>query len=94
MEQGATVNKLLPNMDLSNLDNLSSKDIYSVLKNMEEKLEQNALPESERKKEIMNLLHDFNDIKDATQIVIGALANINCMTIKELHLKYNLPLNE
>ncbi|XP_075161845.1 uncharacterized protein LOC142234564 isoform X2 [Haematobia irritans] len=91
MEQGAT---LLPNMDLSNLDNLSSKDIYSVLKNMEEKLEQNALPESERKKEIMNLLHDFNDIKDATQIVIGALANINCMTIKELHLKYNLPLNE
>lgn len=47
-----------------------------------------------RKQEIMNLLHEFNDVKDAAQIVIGALANMEGKTIKEIHINYNLPTIE
>uniref|UniRef100_A0A1I8Q597 Uncharacterized protein n=1 Tax=Stomoxys calcitrans TaxID=35570 RepID=A0A1I8Q597_STOCA len=78
------------------MDAHSKTELCSIYKNLEKELKNAKVStlETERKAEIMNLLHDFNDIKDAAQIVIGAVANIDCLTIKELHLKYNLPLNE
>lgn len=54
-------------------------------------------PECQRKhdrnQEIIKLLHEYNNIKDATQIVLGALANLEGVTIKQMHLKYGLPLD-
>lgn len=49
--------------------------------------------ENERKKEIMDLLHEYNEIKDGTQIIIGALANVDNITIKSLHEKFNMPMD-
>ncbi|XP_055843953.1 DNA repair protein SWI5 homolog [Episyrphus balteatus] len=64
------------------LDTLKQQHGNEIIKN-----------EDDQKKEIMNLLHDFNKIKDATQVVLGALANIDGVTIKDMHLKYNLPID-
>lgn len=51
------------------------------------------LTEEEKKKEIMDLLHKYNEIKDAAQVVIGCIANIEETTIKEVHQRLNLPLD-
>lgn len=45
-----------------------------------------------RKLEIMNLLHRYNDVKDATQIICGALANIDQVTVRAVHKRLNLPM--
>lgn len=50
--------------------------------------------DEQRKKEIMDLLHQYNEIKDGTQIIIGALANVENTTIKSLHERYNLPMDD
>jgi D-hexose-6-phosphate mutarotase len=44
--------------------------------------------------EIMELLHEYNDIKDATQIVIGALATMRRVTVASLHEEFDLPLKD
>lgn len=38
-------------------------------------------------------LHDYNEMKDLTQVVLGYLANAEKVTITELHVRYNLPLD-
>jgi hypothetical protein len=40
--------------------------------------------------EIMKALHQYNEIKDATQEVLGRLAIIEGVTVAEMHRKYNL----
>lgn len=53
--------------------------------------------ESEGKADLkthMDLLHAYNDIKDAAQIVIGSLANLRCVSVKELHEKFGLLFEE
>ncbi|CAG9768613.1 unnamed protein product [Ceutorhynchus assimilis] len=40
----------------------------------------------------MKALHDYNDIKDVTQMVLGVLADEEQCTVGSLHKKYNLPL--
>lgn len=42
------------------------------------------------KDEIMKALHRYNDIKDATQEVLGRLAIVEGVTVAEIHRKYNL----
>ncbi|XP_017886370.1 DNA repair protein SWI5 homolog [Ceratina calcarata] len=44
--------------------------------------------------ETMSLLHEYNDIKDITQMVLGAIAMINKSTIKDLHEQYDLPVQD
>lgn len=44
--------------------------------------------------EIMELLHDYNDIKDAAQVVLGALARMKEVTIASLHKQYDLPMED
>ncbi|KAK3912930.1 DNA repair protein SWI5-like protein [Frankliniella fusca] len=39
---------------------------------------------------VMSLLHEFNEIKDATQVVLGKLASIEGKTLKELHEQFGL----
>lgn len=51
------------------------------------------MSEDERKLEKMALLHEYNDVKDATQCIVGALANLECVTIKSLHQKFDLPID-
>lgn len=38
----------------------------------------------------MSALHKYNDIKDATQDVLGRLAVIEGVTVAEIHRKYKL----
>lgn len=42
------------------------------------------------KDEIMKALHQYNDIKDATQVVLGRLAIIEGVTVAEIHRNYDL----
>ena len=44
------------------------------------------------KEAIMMALHEYNDIKDATQVVLGYLADLQGVTVKELHQKFGLPI--
>lgn len=50
--------------------------------------------DKDMKTEIMDLMHKYNEIKDATQTVVGAIANVRGVTIKSVHLELNLPLDE
>lgn len=59
---------------------------------LDKKLKELQAITSERKK-IMDALHEYNDIKDATQMVLGLLANLHGVTVTELHEKYDL-INE
>lgn len=42
----------------------------------------------------MNALHEYNNMKDMAQVVIGYLANFECMTVRDLHNRYNLPVDD
>lgn len=44
----------------------------------------------QEKDEIMKALHQYNDIKDATQHVLGRLAIVEGVTVAEIHRKYDL----
>ena len=40
----------------------------------------------------IDLLHRYNDIKDVAQMVLGRLAELEGVTVKSLHEKYDAPL--
>ncbi|CAG9864373.1 unnamed protein product [Phyllotreta striolata] len=42
----------------------------------------------------MEALHDYNETKDLAQTILGRLAEVEGITIKELHLRYELPTDE
>lgn len=77
------------------LNKLTAK--YANLLRENEELERN-IAEFEDKgidcdlKPQMQALHDYNEMKDATQMILGYLANIENVTIAQLHQKYNLPM--
>lgn len=76
------------------------KEEYFKLLHLEKKVDKelNELKSSREKyssmKKTMDLLHEYNDIKDATQVVFGALAELNNTTVKSLHNDYSLPINK
>lgn len=39
-------------------------------------------------------LHKYNEVKDAAQLVLGRLAELEQVTLKEMHKKYSVPPNE
>lgn len=39
---------------------------------------------------VMSLLHKFNEVKDATQVVLGRLATLEGQTIQQLHKRFGL----
>lgn len=42
-------------------------------------------------KDTMDTLHEYNDIKDAAQVILGAIATIQGVTIASLHKQFDLP---
>lgn len=60
-------------------------------KRLAEKCSRIADDEDAMKKKTINQLHIYNDIKDAAQTVIGAVANIRGDTIKNIHKELDLP---
>ncbi|CAH0385831.1 unnamed protein product [Bemisia tabaci] len=47
-----------------------------------------------RRRDVMNALHEYNEIKDVTQAVLGCLANIEGVTVKEMHRSFDLDGND
>lgn len=63
--------------------------MYDIEKTLDIELE--TLKKRKREKdEIMIALHQYNDIKDVTQQVLGRLAIVEGVTVAEIHRKYNL----
>lgn len=56
------------------------------------KLIANIPSENEMKSNLRQLMHEYNEIKDAAQTIIGALANVKCVTLKSLHEEFQLPM--
>lgn len=68
---------------------LIQKDLHELDNSLDIELEKLKMKKKE-KDEIMNALHQYNDIKDATQEVLGRLAILEGVTVAEMHRKYNL----
>ncbi|XP_017955427.1 DNA repair protein SWI5 homolog [Drosophila navojoa] len=45
----------------------------------------------QQKQKHMQLLHEYNNLKDATQTVLGVLAHAKGLPMKDMHKIYNLP---
>lgn len=72
------------------MNNLAEKkDLHALNNSLDIELEKLKMKKKE-KDEIMNALHQYNDIKDATQEVLGRLAILEGVTVAEMHRKYNL----
>lgn len=41
----------------------------------------------------MEILHEYNDMKDLTQMVLGYLADAEQVTVGELHRRFGLPMD-
>jgi len=65
------------------------QNLYELEKSLDIELEKLNKRKNE-KDEIMKALHKYNDIKDATQVVLGRLAILEGVTVAEMHRKYNL----
>lgn len=72
------------------MNNLAEKkDLHELEKSLDIELEKLKKKKKE-KDDIMKALHQYNDIKDATQEVLGRLAILEGVTVAEMHRKYNL----
>lgn len=69
----------------------SLQDLLAQEKHLAEKCSCISDDEAAMKKKTINQLHMYNEIKDAAQMVIGALAHIRGDTIKNVHKELNLP---
>lgn len=47
--------------------------------------------DEQQKEKHLQLLHEYNDLKDATQTVLGALAQVKGLPVKDIYNMYNLP---
>ncbi|XP_016971139.2 DNA repair protein SWI5 homolog [Drosophila rhopaloa] len=69
-----------------NMKDSKKKSRKMVNKHMEAK--------DSQKKKTIELLHEYNDLKDATQLVLGALATLKSVPIRSVYSTYNLPVEE
>lgn len=84
--------------ELEVLCNKNLVDQYQILKEKEESLDKEiaslvAEGATTNLEPLMQTLHEYNEMKDITQTVLGYLANAQQVTVKELHQRYNLPLD-
>lgn len=63
------------------------KDLFTKLSDVETQLDQML---SDKKYIQVQLLHQYNDIKDATQVVINHIANLEEITVTEVHERLQL----
>lgn len=66
----------------------SKKETYDKLLEIEMNIDK--FLEDKGKHLQVQLLHQYNDVKDATQIVIDHIANIEGTTVTEIHQRLNL----
>lgn len=76
----------------------SLKEQHDSLKEREEQLDKEiaellAQGVTTDLKPQMQALHKYNEMKDLAQMVLGYLADVEQTTVKELHERYNVPLN-
>ena len=96
------VSNLSPRVKISQETPLTEKEQeeYLNLLKLEEELDEELsklrteLDSAPSKQTTMNYLHEYNDIKDATQVVLGALATMREVTIASLHKEFNLPTTD
>lgn len=68
---------------------VNKQDLYNKL--LEEEMKIDKVLNSDRSQELqVKLLHQYNNIKDATQVVINHLANLEGTTITDIHKRLNL----
>jgi hypothetical protein len=67
----------------------NKRDIYDKLLHTEMVIDQ-LLEGSDNKGIKVLLLHKYNDTKDATQIVINHIANVEETTVSEIHKRLGL----
>lgn len=65
-------------------------ELSKELQQLNQKIEELA----EEKTNRMELLHKYNEVKDATQTIIGKLADANGVTFKSIHEEYDLPMDD
>lgn len=66
----------------------NKRSIYNKLTELESKL--NEMLENDKKLISLELLHRYNETKDATQIVIQHIANMEGTTVSEVHRRMGL----
>lgn len=70
-------------------NNKSNETLYLKLLEVENRLDQ-LLCHKNFKPIQVQLLHKYNDVKDATQVVINHIANIEGTSISEIHKRFDL----
>lgn len=61
------------------------------LKEVEEKLDKVLEQNKETsERDYLQLLHEYNDVKDAAQVVMGALADLEGTTVSEIHNRFGM----
>ncbi|XP_033215269.1 DNA repair protein SWI5 homolog [Belonocnema kinseyi] len=96
------VSNLSPKVKNSQENPLTEKEEeeYFKLVKLEEELDdelsklKTELDLAPSKETTMNYLHEYNNIKDATQVVLSALATMREVTIASLHQEFNLPITD
>ncbi|XP_050426164.1 DNA repair protein SWI5 homolog [Adelges cooleyi] len=77
-----------PTKSLDEYDNL-----LEVEKNLDDQLKELQSKQIERQ-QVMNALHEYNDLKDAAQIVLGRLACLEGTTVAHIHRQYGIEDDE
>lgn len=70
-------------------NNKSNETLYLKLLEVENRLDQFLRHENCKTIQVQ-LLHKYNDVKDATQVVINHIANIEGTSISEIHKRFDL----
>lgn len=84
------------NEPLSEEEKTECRELSNIEKELDEEIEKMKadLEAGPSMKNTMDRLHEYNEIKDAAQIVLGAMASMHGVTIASLHQEYSLPMGE
>ncbi|XP_067940934.1 DNA repair protein SWI5 homolog [Watersipora subatra] len=68
---------------------MSEKDELELVKGQIAELKENGISTDDLPKYI-TALHKLNEMKDSTEIILGKLAEVRCVTVKDLHDEFDL----
>lgn len=69
------------------------KELTKEKRDLQKKLDLCKRAEKTEKFEIVNLLHKYNDTKDASQMILGSFARSEEISVKDLYKKLKLPMD-
>lgn len=64
--------------------------LLAEARKLDKKIKSFNLTEDQRKRERVELLHKYNETKDSAQKMLGALAELECLSTGVLYKKMNL----